>query len=415
MIQALKERAQLLIEQGRFEQAREVIEEILGHSPFDYEARIMLFSILIDQGKLEEAQQLRSALIGEYPDDIQVISLAIHLDIALDKLERAESICEQLIGLAPFYHYAFVLMARIKWAQRNYTKAGHFIDKALEIEPEDVEALNLKITLNHLDTSDSTQVDIDQALHLDPNNPDTLSNLGLLRLREGKVDEALEQFKQALSISPTNSLAQYGLAEALKSKFWIYNLFFRLQLKLSKLSAQGSWKLIIGIYLVYFFLRKLAKHNETLAPLLTPIVYVLACLFLLTWIFNPLMNLYLLTNPYGKYLLDKKEQNTAKLVGASLAVSVLCLLSWWFTDFGGLFLGALLFFLFSIPLASFLSVENPDTAKKFKFYVTTYLVLAVFAIIGNLGGLMALLAISVFIYQWIINGVLIKENARVYD
>ena len=415
MIQALKERAQLLIEQGRFEQAREVIEEILGHSPFDYEARIMLFSILIDQGKLEEAQQLRSALIGEYPDDIQVISLAIHLDIALDKLERAESICEQLIGLAPFYHYAFILMARIKWAQRNYTKAGHFIDKALEIEPEDVEALNLKITLNHLDTSDSTQVDIDQALHLDPNNPDTLSNLGLLRLREGKVDEALEQFKQALSISPTNSLAQYGLAEALKSKFWIYNLFFRLQLKLSKLSAQGSWKLIIGIYLVYFFLRKLAKHNETLAPLLTPIVYVLACLFLLTWIFNPLMNLYLLTNPYGKYLLDKKEQNTAKLVGASLAVSVLCLLSWWFTDFGGLFLGTLLFFLFSIPLASFLSVENPDTAKKFKFYVMTYLVLAVFAIIGNLGGLMALLAISVFIYQWIINGVLIKENARVYD
>jgi Flp pilus assembly protein TadD len=44
------------------------------------------------------------------------------------------------------------------------------------------------------------------------------TNTGLAKLKEGKVDEAIETFQRAVQLDPTNAQAFYNLARALQKK-----------------------------------------------------------------------------------------------------------------------------------------------------------------------------------------------------
>ena len=142
---------------------------------------------------------------------------------------------------------------------------------------------------------------IDKALEEDPNNATTHANYGWGHLHQGQHLKALEHFKTALQIDPLNDWAKAGMLEAMKSKFLPYRLLLQIMLKLEGLGRSAQWAAIIGGYVVFRLLSGLAKENEALRPLLVPVLILLGLLFLSTWILGPLMNLYMLTNPYGRF------------------------------------------------------------------------------------------------------------------
>lgn len=406
----ISERIRLLFSQGRFKEAQTFLEEYLVNHPDDQEAKYFYAYTLFRDGQHGKSRQLTDELLAEDPEALHILGLSIDIDLDDNKAERAESKAELLLELDPESSDSYLTMAQVKLVQRNYDRALDFVNQALEIEPEDMDALNLKIYIDSLLGNDSVHETIGEALELDAENPSAIANHGFQLLREGKTKEALERFKYALSLDPNNRLARAGMQEALKSRFLIYRMFFKYKEFAARLTAGGSWVFIIGIYVAY---RILNSFSDTY-PALVPVVYGIAGLFLLTWIIDPLINAYLLTNKYGRVLLDEDDTLMAKLCSAAFVIVL---------GAGGYAIGfnsdlatfiAIMAALMMIPLGTFLNPVNPRNRKIMKAYTIGLAIAAVLSIF-SIGTIFTVFIGGIFIYQWVINGMMIKENSRVMD
>jgi hypothetical protein len=182
----------------------------------------------------------------------------------------------------------------------------------------------------------------------------------------------------------------------------------------AKLSSKGSWGLIIGLYLVYRVLIGISQSDSALAPLAKPLVFLLFGLFVLTWVMDPLIDLYLMANPYGKLLLYKDQKTMAQYTGASMLLSLLCVAGY-FLGGGDLFISlALAFFLFMIPLGSFLRPTKEANRKKLAYFTIGIITAGLFGIFLNNTIFLGASFIGLFLYQWVVNGMMIKENSRVF-
>jgi len=409
------DRINLLMQQHRYGEARSMLETHLTNHPQDSFAQYCFAYVLFMDGDLDQSRSLTADLLTEDPENVNVLELSIRLDIEDKKFETAESKAELLLELNSGDSDAFMMMAQVKMGKRSYDKALSFTEQALELDAENLNALNLKIALNGLLGNASNEEAIKSALQLDAENPSSIANHGLELMRQGKVDEALERLKYALSLDPNNSVAQYGMQEALKSKFWIYRMFYKYKMFSARLSEKGSWSFIIGTYIVYQVVRVSADKFPTLAPFLTPLMYAILSLFLLSWIIDPLMNLYLFTNKYGRHLLNKMEKNSSILVGASLVLCIISLVVYFSMDIERFLYLALIFGLSMIPFGSFLIPTDEATRKKLVFVMGGIFLVSVIGTLAGLPNLFLLFALSVFVYSFVLNSILIKGNARVFE
>ncbi|MEL7162624.1 MAG: tetratricopeptide repeat protein, partial [Bacteroidota bacterium] len=357
--QALQERLNLLFQQNRWPEAADLLGSYLEDYPDDYAARLNYITVLLNTGEKNTARTLIGPMLEETPDDEAVLHLAGYIELVDKKPKVAEQFADQLLQLNPENDEAYLLMAKAKLEQRNYDAAIQHLDNALAQDSQNQEALNLKIYVGGFLGKTDTGTTIADALANNPEDASTIANHGYQLLREGKVEQALERLGEALSKDPNDSLGRYAMLEALKARFWPYRMYFKYQEAMAKLSGGASMGIVIGLWFGVNFLNRFAENNPAYAPFIKPLVYLMVGLFLLTWIIDPIMNFYLLTNKYGRLLLDQDSKLMAKLTGGSLGLALLCLLTYLGTD---LFLFQALAFLFlvlTIPLGSFLRPVRP--------------------------------------------------------
>ena len=204
------------------------------------------------------------------------------------------------------------------------------------------------------------------------------------------------------------------MLEALKARFWPYRMYFKYKEAMAKLSGGANFGIMIGLWFGVNYLNRLASQQPDLAPFLMPLVYFMVALFLLTWIIDPIMNFYLLTNQYGRLLLDKEDKLMASLVGGSLGLAALCLLGYLLIG-GALLQGlAFAFLVLTIPLGSFLR----PLRQKQKTILTIYTICLAVAGIGGLlignGWLVNASLFALLGYQFIINGMMVRESGRTF-
>lgn len=90
----------------------------------------------------------------------------------------------------------------------NRQEAVKYFDQVLQLDPNNIEALNGKgILLLVLGDKDQSLEHLDKALKINPNYVNALINKGVFLGEEEKFDEALEYFNKALNIEPENSKA----------------------------------------------------------------------------------------------------------------------------------------------------------------------------------------------------------------
>jgi tetratricopeptide (TPR) repeat protein len=411
-------RLELLFSQQRFAEAEGLLLGFLEQFPSNERAQYMLCVVYFSQNKLDEATPIIENLIGENPEATEYLALSARLDVAKRLLDKAEEKVELLISRDPSEPEFYNLMSTIKFNQRNYDKALFFADKALALNPEDLHALNLRTTASGiLGNREDAQISINEALQHDPNNDWTIANHGQQLLNEGRVNEALERFKDALAKNPNNDLAQYGLKEALKSKFWPYKMFYKYQLLMSRLSSNQMWGLMIVTFFLLRFLQSTAEKNPEYSMFLMPIVYLIVAIFLSTWIIQPLMNLYLLTNKYGQLLLSKNDKKSARFVGISLLLAILFFIASFALESFGLL--ALFFVALMIPLGTMYSPPTPETRKRTEVFTLGILIIGVlgfFTVLASGSEVIMIVAFgAIFVYQWVLNGIMIKAGSRIID
>jgi len=413
MNQNILQRIQILLAQGRIDHAEKQLFEFLEDDPSSEYGRYLLAYVHYFKGRSRESEQLLLQLQAEDPENTAYLALLAEINLKEEEYEAAEEKTDQLLTMAPEQVEFHTLKSRLKFAQRYYDAALRYANSALTIDPENTEALNQKAMLaGILGDKEVAANSVLEALEQNPEDPYTIANHGHQLLGQGKVKEALERLSEALRLNPTNSLARYAMQEALKSRFWPYRMFYRYMQFMGRLTARGSWGVIIGAYVVYQIILRVGESNATLAPILLPIAYTLVGFFLLSWVINPLMNLYLLTNPYGRLLLDKEDKKMAMLTGLSLFLALICLGIWQYFDLLIFMVATVFFVMMMIPLGSFLSPYDKSKRQKLIYYTGAIFAFGMLGLLLNSMTLIGIAFLGIFIYQFVINSIAISSSSR---
>lgn len=406
------DRIHLLLRQHRPEEARELIKIELNKFPEDFNLRYLYAFTHYLTNELNESRRIAESLVEENPEALEVISLLANIDIADDLYNDAEAKARHLVAADPEESNYHILLGKIKYSQRYYDQSLKHLKKALELDPENKEALNLQsILAEQVGDQNLVRSTLEELLRLDPENPTSIANDGLRLLNSGKVRESLERFKDALQRQPSNQLARHGMQEALKSKFFLYRLFYQYARFTSRLSGKQSWIFIIGMYLIYRFSINISRNSEgSLHTLMTLIAILLGVSFFLTWVLNPLMNLYLLTNKYGILLLEEEEKTMAKYTGITLMIGLSLLVAYLVIGSEVLIMQGILFIALMIPAGTYLNPHGEAKQKKLRNFGIGLLVATILSFV--LPQFFIVAVVGLFIYQFYYNGMMINDFSR---
>ena len=411
----LIQRAELLIQQHKFQEAEKVLADLLSQYPTDIRVLGLMSEVQLQQDKTDEAETLINSAIGLSPDIGYLFYLKSRVAINRKKYDDAEKSLEQAISLEPTDADFYSLLASIKLMRKNYEAALKTANTALEHDPENISALNTRSTaLLKLDRHEESHQTIEGALREDPNNAHTHANYGWNLLEKGDHTKALKHFSEALKNNPNMEYAQIGLAEAIKARYIAYRWFLKYSFWISNLTAKYQWVVFIGFFIGFRALREVAKKSPSLEPYLTPVIIIIALIAFSTWVITPISNLFLRFNKYGKHLLSKKEILSSNFVGIAAFIFLAATAGYFITQYGQLLPVAVFGLTMMIPLSAMFA------ETKYKHVLVLYTV--ALAIVGSLaiydvftkhqamGTAATIYIIGIFAFQWVANFMVIKES-----
>jgi tetratricopeptide (TPR) repeat protein len=313
----------ILIQQKKYDAAEKILRQLLAQEPTNIHYLALLAELNLQQDRIDKAESIIDDAIGLSPDTAHLYFIKSRIDIQKDKYDDAEKSIQQSIALDPYTADYFAWLANIKLARKQYEESLSLANQALEIDPEDLLALNVRSTvLLKLNKKEESFQTIEGALRQDPNNAYTHANYGWGLLEKGDHKKALNHFKEALKNNPNYDYAQKGMMEALKAKYLIYRLFLRYAFWMGNLTAKYQWVFILGFYFGTRAIGALADSNPALEPFLLPVMIILSLFAFSTWVIRPISNLFLRFNPYGKFLLSRRDKISSNVVAVSMAVFI---------------------------------------------------------------------------------------------
>jgi tetratricopeptide (TPR) repeat protein len=319
-----------------------------------------------------------------------------------DFLPEAEQAIDKALQLDPWDTDHFALLAQIKFQQKKWQDALEAAESGLEIDAEHLTCANLRaMALNQLGRGDEAGRALEDALAQDPENAFTHANQGWTALQRGESKKALEHFREALRLDPTNDWARSGMVEALKARYFVYRLMLKYYFFMSRLSGRSQWFVLIGAYFV-------AK--------IIPFMFIPYLIFVfLSWTSDPLSNLLLRINRYGRLLLTKEEITASNFVGGLILAAVVSAVIAVMTVDKTAIITAAGCAMLIIPVAGSYGIEKPKPRKAMFIYtgvMGALLVLAIVITLFGLGGYEVpggLFVIGFFLFGWIANAINLRN------
>ncbi len=353
------ERGRLLLHQGRWEQAEGEFRRAVGERPDAPEAHALLALALLERERWDEATAAARTAIGLAPD--WPFTHYVHAMVLYRRHRLAEALAaaNEAVGLDPDMDQAHALIASIHLDESRFADALASAERALEVDPEQVWANNLRaIALTKLGRRAEAGATIDATLARDPDNAVSHANRGWTLLEAGDRERALHHFREALRLEPDNEWARHGILEALKAKRWIYAVMLKYFFWMSRLTPRAQWGVIVGGYIGNRVLTTLRQANPALAPFIGPIQVLYLVFVFLTWTADPLANLLLRLDPFGRLVLDEEQVRASNWIGGTLLLAFTLGAAAFLVDVEGLGLlaGACAFML--IPISA--TFKAPD-------------------------------------------------------
>jgi tetratricopeptide (TPR) repeat protein len=384
-------KAQLLIEQNRYELAESELNMEISQSPDNPVAHALLALCLSHQKKYEKAVYESIISIGLAPN----LSLCHYVySIVLSeqgKILNAEKAINEAIGLDPWHPEYFAMLGNLKLQQKKWQEALVTTEEGLKIDPEHIECINLRgMALTKLGFKNEAIINLDSALARDPENAVTHSNLGWNLLEHGEHKKALEHFREALRLEPNLEFAREGIVESLKARNFIYRLLLRYFFWMAKFSNKNQWIFIIGLIVGINVLREISRNVPALAPFLSIAVILYFIFVFLGWTAEPIFNLLLRFDKFGRFALSENEIAASNIVGLLLmGAAINCFL--FFVPLKGIlidhyipFFAAIYFALMIMPTAGTFA-KRSSRGKK---------ILGIYTILLGLEGALAVVSFS---------------------
>jgi len=318
------ERARLLLQQGRTNDAVQQLKTVLQQDPDNVAALAMMARCQFAQKNFEAGITTMQNVLVLEPGSYNFYLLGFGYYSA-GKNSLAMEAFQQSQSMDPWFVENYGLLSHVLLEQKKFSEALEMANEGLAIEAENITCLNARsIALNKLRKTADAIDTMQNALAQDPDNEYTHCTVGWNYLEKGQHKIATRHFKEALRINPQMHNAQEGLKEALKSKIAPYRWLLLYSFWLNNQGKKMRWIIPVGLYVAVRITSSLLRLQEGTEYIVTTLVALYLLFILTSWLITPLANFFLLFHRDGKYALTKTEKNTAMSVMASLTAGLLC-------------------------------------------------------------------------------------------
>jgi tetratricopeptide (TPR) repeat protein len=325
-------RAEILLAQSRPADAEREARQALAANPHDASAHAFLALCCAQLGRHEDALMEARMAVGLAADEgafHRVLGFVLHR--AGRQLEAMKS-AEEALRLNPLDAHVHVLKASIHLARRSWTEAAESAEAALALDPEHVEAANFRaMALIQLGRKQEAAATVEHALRHEPENALSHANQGWNCLHRNDPRAAKEHFREALRLDPELDYAREGMLEALKARNPVYRVMLAYFLWMGRQASWLQWALVFGV----FFGGRIVTAIDRALPagfgwVIVPLYVLFYGFIYLSWTAQPLFNLMLRLDPFGRHVLSADQRRGSTYFGISFGL-VLGALAWWFT------------------------------------------------------------------------------------
>lgn len=299
------DRIEALIEMRRYDEAVKLVRESLEKEPNDGELFTLWAKCELLKSNYADVEKLCKKALSIDAENFNAKFLLACGYNDNEKYDQSLKVLKELLNENPEEPGVYYLLAASLYGKGDFARALKAVDKALAYEPNNSDYLVLKSRIYRI-KGDRAQAEFyaNKAVNSAPDESDVLVEKGWVSIERGRVAESRELFAQGLAINPTNDYAKEGLKYALKSENWFFKIVFRFSLFLRGFSGNGRFLFMMGIVALVTVLRQVADKWLMLGVVVAA-VYLLLVVAVST--IDPLSNLALAANPYGRNLLRKEE------------------------------------------------------------------------------------------------------------
>lgn len=352
------QRAMLLVEQGRHKMASDELRGALAQDPYDPFAHALLGVCLAEEEEYDAALDEVRQAIHIAPDFPYAHYAHAHIHILRERPKEALPAALEAVRLDPGDPDYHAELAAVHLLNSDWKLGLECAERALQLDSEHVRATNLRaMALTQLGRRAEAGLTIDTALSRNPDIALTHANQGWNLLHKGEPKKALEHFREAMRLDPTNDWAREGIVEAMKARFFIYRWILKYFLWMGRLKAGSRWGVVIGAWLGFNVLLRVEKQNPEYGPYLWPLLYAYLGFVLMSWLAQPLFNSVLRLSRYGRHALTSDQTFASNCILGMLFLGGGLLLANWRFGHWALFTGGVYGLCLVIPLAGTFTVR----------------------------------------------------------
>ncbi|MBP7140873.1 MAG: tetratricopeptide repeat protein [Opitutaceae bacterium] len=326
-------RAEVLLAQSRPADAERETRVALAEDPGNATAHVILALCCVHQNRTEEGlREARTAvsLAPAEPMPHRILSFVLH---RMGRQTEALASIREALRMDPHDAEAHVLQSAVQFSLRNWKLALQSAEDALAIDAEHVEAANFRaMALTQLGRKQEAAETVDFALSREPDNALSHANQGWNCLHQNDPRRAQVHFREALRLNPGLDYARQGMLEALKARNPVYRLMLAYYLWIGRQSGWLQAAFIIGIFFGGRIIGSLSESFPDLQWLFTPLLALFFLFIYLSWTSQPLFNLMLRLDRFGRHVLSPDQRLGSTLFGIVLAALIATTAAWLISD-----------------------------------------------------------------------------------
>lgn len=206
-LQAQRNLTELMVDAGRYAEVKAHLQNARSrHADYNIPLLTMEANVLMEQGRDDEAAALLDSSLGTYPDDVQLLFLRSVLSQNRNDLQRMEQDLRRIIELDPASPMAYnTLGYTLADRTDRYQEAYELIQRALELAPEDPAIIDsLGWVQYRMGQLEEARKNLARAYALFPDH-EVAAHLGEVLWMLGERVEAQRVWRNALEVEPNSA------------------------------------------------------------------------------------------------------------------------------------------------------------------------------------------------------------------
>lgn len=206
---------EVLMRQGKRQEAAEMNSQILTENPNDNDARGLAATFLLDKGDIAKALAELQAVVTRAPDNpVSRFNLG-RAHFARGEWEQARQQFQKAIELKPDYILARLSLAQLQVTRGEFDAGLKTAEAVLAIDKGNLNArlIESAALMGQKKFGDS-RIMLDAMLKSNANSPDVLFQMGVVNLAENRFKDAEDAFRRSYQANPANSRGLMGIVES---------------------------------------------------------------------------------------------------------------------------------------------------------------------------------------------------------